>query len=73
MNHRLAANPFRATQADAWAEPLDVPSLNKDVSDLIALHIDGVRSAGAQRALVRGAGALRNGPSIGPAAGRCGS
>ena len=43
--------PFRAIHADAWAAPADVPSLNKDVSDLILARIEEVRRAGAREDL----------------------
>jgi hypothetical protein len=43
---RAYAHPFLAIHADAWAEPIDVPSLNRDVSDLLLQRIEQVRSAG---------------------------
>jgi hypothetical protein len=47
IEHAAAHNPFQAIHANAWAEPLDVPSLNDGVSDLILKRIEQVRSAGA--------------------------
>ena len=40
------SNPFQAIHADAWAAPIDVESLNLDVSNLILYRIDQVRRAG---------------------------
>ncbi|HZF50294.1 MAG TPA: AAA family ATPase [Polyangiaceae bacterium] len=39
-------NPFQAIHADAWAAPIDVASINRDVSDLILHRIEQVRRAG---------------------------
>jgi hypothetical protein len=44
-----ASGPHWAIHADAWTEPADVPSLNKQVSDLILQRIEDVRRAGARQ------------------------
>jgi hypothetical protein len=61
---RAYAHPFLAIHADAWAEPIDVPSLNRDVSDLLIRRIEQVRAAGeairAESAATGKSGALRS-------------
>ncbi len=60
----FADDPFRAIHADAWAEPLDVSSLNHDVSDLLLDHIEQVRRAGADEgAALRSSSVLLLGPA----------
>ncbi|KYF47574.1 hypothetical protein BE08_26570 [Sorangium cellulosum] len=47
----MSARPFSAVHADAWSsELLDVPSLNKSVSDFLAQRVEDVRRAGARGA-----------------------
>jgi hypothetical protein len=46
MSDREGESPFRAIHANAWADPVDVPSINRDASDLILQRIDEVRRAG---------------------------
>lgn len=41
-----AANPFRAIHTDAWADPIDVASLNKEVSDFLSDCIEELRAPG---------------------------
>ncbi|KYF72902.1 hypothetical protein BE11_33475 [Sorangium cellulosum] len=47
----MSARPFSAVHADAWSsELLDVPTLNKSVSDFLVQRVDDVRRAGARGA-----------------------
>jgi hypothetical protein len=46
-----AGAPRWAIHADAWAEPVDVPSINRAASDLILQRIEDVRRAGAREDL----------------------
>jgi hypothetical protein len=58
------ADPFRAIHADGWAEPIDVPSLNHEVSDLLLDHIEQVRRAGMDEgAALRSSSVLLLGPA----------
>lgn len=63
MNGRPLPNPFQATQTFAWDDPVDVPSLNRDVSDLILHRIDQVRAASRGEAVVRSSSTLVLGPA----------
>ncbi|NUQ74057.1 MAG: ATP-binding protein [Polyangiaceae bacterium] len=47
MSHSTSERPFQSIHTNAWADPVDVPSLNKHVSDLIRDRIEQVRRAGA--------------------------
>jgi hypothetical protein len=46
---RAADSPFRTIHANAWADPVDVPTLNAAASDLILRRIDEIRRAGRRR------------------------
>ena len=46
-----AGGPRWAIHADAWGDPVDVPSINRAASDLILQRIEDVRRAGAREDL----------------------
>jgi hypothetical protein len=48
VSDRRAESPFRTIHADAWADPVDVSSINKVASDLVLQRIEEVRRAGAR-------------------------
>lgn len=58
----MIANPFQAIHAEAWADPIDVPSINKGASDLVLERIEDVRRAHKDGAL-RSSSLLLLGPA----------
>ncbi len=62
----LPVSPFENVHADAWGSSfIDVPELNKDVTDAIKTAIQGVRRAAREKAELRTSSLLVLGPAGG--------
>lgn len=63
MSGAPTPSPFQATQTFAWDDPVDVASINRDVSDLVLHRIAEVRAASRGEAVVRSSATLVLGPA----------